>query len=66
MQGAQLIGGGGVDAGAGRQGGPALGGRGGVGKIKRRSHENQRLELTHLQGFKQAFDKEELLQAVDG
>lgn len=39
---------------------------GGVGRIKRRSHENQRLELTHLQGFKQAFDKEESLQTVDG
>lgn len=38
----------------------------GVGKIKRRSDEDQRSELTHLQGFKQAFDKEELLQAVDG
>lgn len=33
---------------------------------KRRSHENQRLALTHLERFKQAFDKEEPLQTVDG
>lgn len=39
---------------------------GGVEKIERRSHEKQRLELTHLQGFKEAFDKEESLQTVDG
>lgn len=37
---------------------------GGVGK--RRLHKNQRLELTHLEGFKQAFDKEEPFQTVDG
>lgn len=36
------------------------------GVRKRRSHKNQGLELTHLERFKQAFDKEEPFQTVDG
>lgn len=36
------------------------------GVRKRRSHKDQGLELTHLERFKHAFDKEEPFQTVDG